>query len=229
MTVQGTRKRTRIVSISDEIALQRLVAAVLANAQPGHFAVEPKAHRGLSGVDETPDIVIVDLPGIHSEAIASIRRCFPGAEIIALSENYRESDSILALDAGVEFLRRPFRKSELILRVRAAELRRLAARGAPRICRIGAAVYDALEGSVFVDGASVALSDAEATVLMHLLRAEGKVVAFAELENALGRPRDDASGRQRVRSVIWALRRKISSGAVDSPIESEPRVGYRLS
>jgi len=228
MTAQGKRKRTRILSISDEVALHRLIRAVLCAAQPGHFAVAPIGFKQLARTDEKPDIIIVDLPRPHRKAIASIRRRFPGAEIIALSVDYRESDAIPAIDAGVECLGRPFRESELVWRVHAAELRLLTGRGVPRSSRIGEALYDALEGRVLLDGAAVDLNDAEATVLSQLLRAEGKVVAFAELENGLGR-RDDASGRQRVRSVIWLLRRKIGSAAASSPIENEPRIGYRLS
>ena len=154
-------------------------------------------------------------------------RQFPSAEVIALSEVYRESDAIAAIDAGVECLGRPFRESELVSRVRAAELRILSARGFPRRYTIGPASYDALEGRLIFDGATVELSDAEATALTRLMRAEGKVVTFAELTNALGR-RDDALGRQRVRSVIWALRRKLGRGLSPSPVESEPRVGYRI-
>ena len=112
--------------------------------------------------------------------------------------------------------------------MRAAELRILSARGFPRRYTVGAALYDALEGSVIIDGATVELSDAEATALTMRMRAEGKVVTFAELTNALGR-RDDALGRQRVRSVVWTLRRKLSRGCRPSPVESEPRIGYRIS
>ena len=172
--------------------------------------------------------MIADLPHIRREAIEPIRRHFPSAEVIALSEAYRESDAIAAIDSGVECLGRPFRQSELVSRVRAAELRLLSARGFPRRYNIGSASYDALEGRVTFDGATVELSDAEATTLTRLMRAEGRVVTFAELTKALGR-RDDALGRQRVRSVIWALRRKLARGLGPSPVESEPRVGYRIS
>jgi DNA-binding response OmpR family regulator len=198
MTARRTRKRLKVLAISDEIALQRLIRAALHSAQPGHFAVEP------------------------------IRRQFPSAQVIILSEAYRESDAIAAIDTGVECLGRPFRESELVSRVRAAALKILSARGFPRRYIIGSASYDALEGRVSIDGATVELSDAEATALTRFMRAEGKVVTFAELTDALGR-RDDALGRQRVRSVIWALRRKLGRGLRPSPVESEPRVGYRIS
>ncbi len=228
MPAQATRRRIRVLSISDEVALQRLIRAVLSTAQPGHFAVAPIGLDQFAGASETADIVIVDLPRIHGESLAPIRDRFPGAEIIALSEAYHESDAILAIDAGVECLARPFREAELLSTVRKAELRVHQARGAPRHCRIGEAMYDTLEGRLLFDAASVDLSDAEAAVLVRLTRAQGKVVAFAELLSALGRRRDDALGRQRVRSVIWALRRKLGRGLSASPVESEPHVGYRL-
>ena len=76
--------------------------------------------------------MIADLPHIRREAIEPIRRHFPSAEVIALSEAYRESDAIAAIDSGVECLGRPFRQSELVSRVRAAELRLLSARGFPQ-------------------------------------------------------------------------------------------------
>jgi len=228
MTARRTRKRIKVLAISDEIALQRLIRAVLDSAQPGHFAVAPVSLAELAGASDNPDIVIADLPHIRHEAIEPIRRQFPSAQVIILSEAYRESDAIAAIDTGVECLGRPFRESELVSRVRAAALKILSARGFPRRYIIGSASYDALEGRVSIDGATVELSDAEATALTRFMRAEGKVVTFAELTDALGR-RDDALGRQRVRSVVWALRRKLGRGLRPSPVESEPRVGYRIS
>ena len=228
MTARRTRKRIKVLAISDEIALQRLIRAALHSAQPGHFAVAPVSVAELPRASDNPDIVIADLPHALREALEPIRRRFPSAQVIALSEAYRESDAIAAIDSGIECLGRPFRQSELVSRVRAAELRILSARGFPRRYTVGAALYDALEGSVIIDGATVELSDAEATALTRLVRAEGKVVTFAELTNALGR-RDDALGRQRVRSVVWTLRRKLSRGCRPSPVESEPRIGYRIS
>ena len=41
MTARRTRKRVKVLAISDEIALQRLIRAALHSAQPGHFAVAP--------------------------------------------------------------------------------------------------------------------------------------------------------------------------------------------
>ena len=227
MTARRTRKRIKVLAISDEIALQRLIRAALDSAQPGRFAVAPISLVELARASDNPDIVIADLPHIGHEAIEPIRRQFPAAQVIALSEVYRQSDAIAAIDSGIECLGRPFRELELVSRVRAAELRILSARGFPRRYTIGPASYDALEGRLIFDGATVELSDAEATALNRLMRAEGKVVTFAELTNALGR-RDDALGRQRVRSVVWALRRKLGRGLRPSPVESEPRVGYRI-
>ena len=40
---------------------------------------------------------------------------------------------------------------------------------------------------------------------------------------------DDGEGRQRLRALVFGLRRKLASGAARSPIETELRVGYRLA
>ena len=66
---------------------------------------------------------------------------------------------------GVECLSRPFRDADLASRLHAAGLRRLAKRGLRRYYQIGAAEFDVLERRIVVQGAPVALSDAEFTFL----------------------------------------------------------------
>jgi DNA-binding response OmpR family regulator len=66
-----------------------------------------------------------------------VRRQHPDAEVIVISREYREADCIEALQRGADYLARPFRKHDLLARVRVAELRFFMRQAPPAIAGTG--------------------------------------------------------------------------------------------
>ena len=101
------------------------------------------------------------------DAITRARRAHPDAEVVAICREYREADCIEVLQRGADYLARPFRKDDLLARVRVAELRLFNATCRPRYCRHGPLVLDLfVDQKVFFGRQPVALSPPQMKVLM---------------------------------------------------------------
>ena len=227
MSASLARPQTRILAISDEVQLQRLLRSIL---EPIGYEVSAATHStaGLPSADP-PHLVILDLDRLDPIAVSQTKDAFADAEIIALCNAHREMDCVAVLEMGVEYLARPFHGQELIARVRAAHLRRLTAKGYRRYYRHGSFAIDHLDWLVTRDGRRLSLTASELTVLTVLSRAPGHVATFGEILAGLGRS-DSWSGRQRLHAFVVGLRGKIEEDAKRPVlILNEPRVGYRLA
>ena len=225
MTSRSTppaRPQTRILAISDEVQLQRLLRSILAPIGCEVAAAEIPAA-------DPPHLVVLDLDRLDPSAVSQAKAAFVGAEVIALCNSSREVDCVAVLEMGVEYLARPFRTQELIARVRAAQLRHLTARGYRRHYRHGSFAIDHLDWIVTREGRRLSLTASELSVLAVLSRAPGHVATFGEILAGLGRP-DSVRARQRLHAFIVGLRGKIEEDAKrPALILNEPRVGYRLA
>ncbi|MGA2485606.1 MAG: hypothetical protein ABSF49_06425 [Roseiarcus sp.] len=96
---------------------------------------------------DPPDIVILDLDRLDAQMVAQARRAFVGAEVVAVRNAYNEVDCVAVLETGVDDLARPFRAQDLLARVRAAEIRHLAAKSFQRHYRFGPLVIDLIDGA----------------------------------------------------------------------------------
>ena len=148
--------RTRIVALTGEMGLLRLLRSIL---EPNGC----KVSRGALALDrvatgQAVDIVIADLEsfdrdGLDLDLLTRLRRAYPGTEMIAVSREYKEGDcSFAILDVDVDYLPRPFSARDLTARVRVAELRRFKAAGHKRFYRRGSFVVDLFDRTVALDG-----------------------------------------------------------------------------
>jgi two-component system KDP operon response regulator KdpE len=227
MGVSVARLRTRILAISDEVQLQRLLRSILEPSGCRVFVAAKSAAMAPS-VD-APDIVILDLDRLDSRLVSQARRVFAGAEVIAVCNAYSEVDCVAVLEMGVDYLARPFRAQNLSARVRAAEIRHLAAKGFQRHYRFGPLDIDLIECTATCDGRPLPLSRSELLILTALARRAGGVAAFRDILSALGRT-DSRRNRQALHAFVHALRGKIESDPQrPAVIVNEARVGYRLA
>lgn len=227
MSASLARPQTRILAISDEVQLQRLLRSIL---EPigCEIVVAMQSEVGPRAAGP-PHLVILDLDRLDPVAVSQAKDAFVDADVIALCNAHQEVDCVAVLEMGVEYLPRPFRDQELIARVRAAQLRRLASKGYRRSYRHGSFAIDHLDWVVTRDGRRLALTASELSVLAVLSRAPGRVATFREILAGLGRP-DSWVGRQRLHTFVVGLRRKIEEDAKHPVlILNEARVGYRLA
>jgi two-component system KDP operon response regulator KdpE len=132
-----------------------------------------------------------------------VRREHPDAEVIVISREYSEADCIEVLQRGADYLARPFRRDDLLARVRVAGWRLFNATGSPRYCRHGPLILDLFDRKVSFDGQPIALSTLGAT--------------------------DSSTGR-RVLHTLGLLRRRIERDPRHPKVLlSEARFGYRLA
>jgi two-component system KDP operon response regulator KdpE len=227
MGVSSARPRTRVLVVSDEVQLQRLLRSIL---EPNGCRVFAASKSGTTApAAGLPDIVILDLDRLDAQAVTQARRAFVGSEVIALCNAYSEADCVAILEMGVDYLARPFRAQDMSARVRAAEIRHLAAKGFQRQYRFGPLEVDLIDGAAALNGRRLSLSRSELLILAALARQAGGVAAFGDILSGLGRA-DSRRNRQALHAFVHALRGKIELGPQRSAlIVNVARVGYRLA
>jgi two-component system KDP operon response regulator KdpE len=219
--------RTHILAVSDEVQLHRLLRSILEPTGCKVLAVAKSAATAPS--INPPDIVILDLDRLDSNLVSQARRMFAGAEVIALCDAYSEVDCVALLEMGVDYLARPFRAQELSARVRAAEIRHLAANGFQRHYHCGSLDIDLIDCTAALDGRRLSLSRSELRILAAIARKTGGVATFRDILSGLGRA-DSRRNRQALHAFVHALRGKIEPDPQrPALIVSEARVGYRLA
>jgi two-component system, OmpR family, KDP operon response regulator KdpE len=224
--------RTRIVALTGEVELLRLLRSIL----------EPNGCKVLAGAlaldgaasGHLVDIVIADLESFDRDGpdpalLLRLRRAYPGTELIAITREYSEADCIAILDVDVDCLPRPFRAEDLTARVRVAELRRFKAAGHKGFYRRGSFVVDLFDRTVALDGELIALAPSELSVLTVLASRPGRVTTFGDILTGVGRT-GSASGRQALRMSVFRLRRRIERDPKHPVLLlTEAGIGYRLA
>lgn len=182
---------------------------------------------------EAFDLVLLDhgVADVSWRDFLSTARELSQAPIISLSGSAEQSEKIDALDLGAsDYLTKPIDMEELLARVRAAlriyEAARAATARRPPPERLRP---DVSTRSVVVDGRVVRLSIRECAVLQLLAEADGRDVSFEAIIEKVWNGRI-AADAQRVRVLIWQLRRKVEPDPTRPCfIISEPGLGYRLN
>jgi two-component system, OmpR family, KDP operon response regulator KdpE len=217
----GGRRRTRVLVITSEIELVRLVRSAL---EMEGCLVGATAKAG-----GPFDIVLVDLPELDLDQLRQAKRAHSDAHVIAICGGYREADCIAVLDLDADYLARPFRQRDLATRVRVAELRRFNATGRRRFYRRGSFVIDLFDHKVAIGNERIALARTHLRILTLLARRASHVATFDRILAELGRA-DSASERRALRSSIFRLRRRIERDPRrPNLLLTEPGVGYRLA
>jgi len=178
------------------------------------------------GETEAYDAVVLDLglPGrTGAEVLAQWRRNATPVPVLVLTAREAWADKVAAYKAGADdFLTKPFRIEELLMRLRAI-VRRSAGHANPRIV-VGPLAFESQTGQFELDGLPLKLTAFEWRVLSQLaLRREVVVERLDLIEHIYEGDADVDSNTLDV--VIGRLRRKIGA----SLIETVRGRGYRLT
>ena len=221
-----------VLIIEDEAPMRRFLRAAL-TARSFRVAEADSAREGIVAVTASkPDLVLLDLGLPDADGIDVTRglREWTDVPIIVLSARGRESDKVLALDAGADdYLTKPFGVDELLARMRVA-LRRASRPGGAvsSVVEAGPVRIDLDRREVTVGGNAVRLTPIEYRILACLARYPGRVLTHGQLVKEVW---NGASGvaAHHVRVHMAELRKKIEEDPARPKILiTEPGVGYRL-
>jgi DNA-binding response OmpR family regulator len=163
-----------VLLVEDDAAIAEPLARALRRAGHDVDAVadgEAAAARGMSGVH---DLVILDLglPGLDGLEVCRRIRAVRAVPILILTARAEEIDAIVGLDSGADdYQAKPFRRDELLARVRA-----LLRRGAPSLVGAGGVRIDPASRRAWAGEEELALSPKEFDLLALLVGEAGQVV-----------------------------------------------------
>jgi two-component system KDP operon response regulator KdpE len=223
----------RILVVDDEPAILRAVGAGLAT-RGYHVLRAATGQQALQlAVDETPDVVVLDLglPDMDGLEVCRRLRAWTSVPIVVLSADDAERRKVLALDEGADdYVTKPFSMSELLARVRVAlRHRQRMARGGPEeaVHVVGDLRVDVATHQVTLAGSAVELTPKEFAFLALLARHAGRVLTHRTILQEVWGP-EYGTETQYLRVYASQLRKKLGDGAGGARIVTEPGVGYRL-
>lgn len=215
----------KVLLVEDDAPLAELIARTL---RAENFAVDIAAD-GLDGQHmgetEAYDVAVLDL-GLPRIPGATVLRAWRKAgrqlPVLILTARDGWTEKVDGFKAGADdYLTKPFRVEELIMRLRAL-VRRAAGHATPRI-ECGAVSFDAQTGVFEVDGLPVKLTALEWRVLECLILRKGVVVERGDLAEKVYQG-DVGTDSNSLEVIVARLRRKIGRDA----IETVRGRGYRL-
>ncbi len=222
-----------VVYVEDDERLARLTMQYLAS----HRLQVHLVTRGDQAVAEVvrirPDVVLLDLmlPGIDGLVVCRQIRARLDVPIIMVTARTEEADRVIGLEGGADdYVSKPFQSRELLARIR-AQARRSRGESGPRAERIevGALTIDATTMEVTVNGAPVALTTIEFSLLNVLAQRAGRVLAREQLLQLLHGTADEAFDRS-IDVVVSRVRAKIEVDARNPRLLKTVRgVGYMLT
>jgi two-component system response regulator QseB len=179
----------------------------------------------LALANDVYELVLLDL-GLPRKAGLDILRALRAAKntipVLILTARDAVADRVKGLDAGADdYLVKPFDLEELCARIRAL-LRRRGGRAEP-IIELGSLRVDPGAHEVHLDGAPIALSAREFTLLLALLERPGVPLSRSQLEERIYGWGEEVESNT-VEVYIHSLRRKLGS----SWIRNVRGVGYLL-
>ena len=200
----------RLLVVEDEPRLLRSLSRAL---REEGYAVDT-AENGEEGLYKAEnygyDAVVLDimLPIIDGwEVLARLRKSKP-TPVLMLTARDASSDRVRGLDTGADdYLVKPFDLSELLARLRAL-IRRAAGHTLPTVELPGALTVDTRSRTVARDGAPVALTAREYSILEYLALHRGQVVSRTELYEHLLDDSDDTLSNL-VDVHIFGIRKKL--------------------
>ena len=220
----------RILLVDDERQITRALRASL----QGHGFEVATAVDGLEALkmfhQVRPDLLVTDvsMPNMDGVELTKAVRKISDLPIIVLSVRDQDANKVLALDSGADdYVTKPFSVTELLARIR-AQLRRRGEATAPSTKVLeGDFAIDTEAHRVTVRGQELHLSPKEFDLLLLLARNAGRVLTHKALLRGVWGPNGEEQPDY-LRVLVAQLRKRIDQPGIDSYIESEPWVGYRL-
>jgi two-component system, OmpR family, KDP operon response regulator KdpE len=220
----------RVLVVDDEAAIRRFLRASLSAHQHLVFEAETGSEALSQFAICRPDLVILDLglPDMDGSEVTRRIRERSQVPIIILSVRDRESDKIIALDAGADdYLTKPFGTGELMARMRVV-MRRGSRPGEEPVYIVGDLQIDLTRRKVSMSDKELTFTPTEFDLLRVLVQHAGRVVTHSQLiRQVWGAGYEEESSLLRVN--ISNIRRKIEPNP-NQPnyILTELGVGYRL-
>lgn len=221
----------RVLVVDDEPQIRRFLDIGL-RAEGYEVILAADAAQALAlAATQMPDIVILDigLPDRDGhEVLAELRR-WTSVPVLMLSAREAEAQKVLALDGGAnDYMTKPFGIQELMARLRALLRRRSDVAESALPYDDGRLFIDLASREVRLDGAPLALTRKEYSVLAVLLRHAGRVVTQQQLLRDLWGP-THVEDTHYLRIVVGKLRLKLGDDAAEPRwLKTEQGVGYRF-
>ena len=175
------------------------------------------------------DVIVLDrgLPdGDGIEVLTKMRRQGDSTPVLILTAHGNLKDRVNGLQSGADdYLVKPFALEELVARLQA--LLRRPGNLLGLALRLGNLTLDTVARQVFVGEKPIAFSAREISVLEHLLRRSGRVVAKNLLESSLYGPAQEV-GSNAVEVHIHRLRRHLVETGASVQVHTVRGVGYMI-
>jgi DNA-binding response OmpR family regulator len=212
----------RVLVVEDDENLRVAIAGALRSAG---FAVDaagdlPAADEALSV--NSYDCAVLDRMLPSGDALRYVQARRPAVPVLFLTARDAVADRIAGLDAGDDYLVKPFAIEELEARVR--RLCRRVAGGLPPVLRCGDLELDSGRHEVRRAGVLLTLTSKEFDVLRHLVARQHQPVGRSELIREVWDPLVDPASNV-LDVVITQLRRKIRNPPM---IHTVRGIGYRI-
>ena len=207
----------RVLLVEDDEDLSGRIAAVLRSE---NFVVdiarngEDALHAGLT---ELFDVAILDLGLPKIDGVSVLKEWRDGSRnlpVLVLTARDGWPDKVASFKAGADdFLAKPFKVEELVLRLRAL-VRRAAGHAAARLV-CGALVFDAQLGTFELDGLPLKLTALEWRVLSCLMLRKEMIVDRRELTERVydGDAEVDSNS---IEVIIARLRKKLGADRIET-------------
>ena len=216
------RRRSRLLVVEDEADLRKSLEYAL-KASGYEVRVADRGDSAFRVLDEfAPDLVLLDvmLPDISGLDICRQIHRMPAAKraiVVILSARVEESDRVAGFEAGADdYMVKPFNVRELILRIEARLKSRdsvLATEEKKRPSKaerltVGTLSVDEKSHRVFVEGQEVHVSALEMRLILHLMRAPGRMCT-----------------RRKLLTEVWGYHPEVSSRTVDTHVKRLRQTG----
>ncbi|MEM7800567.1 MAG: response regulator transcription factor [Chloroflexota bacterium] len=221
----------KILIVDDNPKIRIMVSELL--TEQGYATLNAK--DGQEAIDllqaEQPDLMLLDVKMPRVDGFAVIRRVrtFSDLPIIMLTSKKAEQDVIKGFDLGADdYITKPFRLRELLVRIRAVLRRGAPAGEEAEIVRIGDIQLNKKIGFFSLSGDEVQLTPIEFTLLRYLFDAAGQLksrsnISIYLLESGFSGSEDS------IKHHIRRLREKIEDDPKNPQyIETVYGLGYRF-
>jgi two-component system, OmpR family, KDP operon response regulator KdpE len=226
-------RRSRILLVDDEAAIQRAVGPLLRSRGFDVDIVGTGAEALKMFAEQTPDLVVLDLglPDLEGTEVCRRIRAASKVPIVVLSARGAETDKVNALDLGADdYVTKPFGPEELLARIRVA-LRRVASEEDTESgqFRAGDLTIDYDRRRVLRHETEIRLTPKEFELLSLLARNHDRVLTHRSILKAIWGP-NAVEQTEHLWTLVAQLRKKIEPDPANPQyLMSEPWVGYRFA